>query len=141
MYEVFDEFEKATNRQEKISVLRNNYNYVLRCVLRATFHPNIKFVFSDIPKYKPDDAPIGLSYQNLHNVIEKIYLFELNNPRVSTNLTLDRKKILLMQILESLEAKEAKIFSEMLMKKLYVKGLTYKLVREALPELELPALP
>jgi hypothetical protein len=36
-------------------------------------------------------------------------------------------------MLEALEAKEADILSGMLMKKLPIKGLTYKIVQEAFP--------
>jgi hypothetical protein len=38
-------------------------------------------------------------------------------------------------MLESMEAREAKIFEQMLSKKLKVKGLTYGLVKEAFPEI------
>lgn len=140
LYEVFAEFEKAPNREEKIAVLRNNNSYALECVLRGTFHPNIRYVFDDIPNYSKSLAPAGLGYTGIHQELDRVYLFEENNPRVSPNLTLDRKRVILAQILESMEEKEAAIFSGMLMKKLPVKGLTYKLTQEAFPGL-LPDVP
>lgn len=140
LYEVFAEFENAPNREEKIAVLRNNNSYALECVLRGTFHPNIRYVFDDIPKYSKSLAPAGLGYTGIHQELDRVYLFEENNPRVAPNLSLDRKKVILAQILESMEEKEAAIFSGMLMKKLPVKGLTYKLTQEAFPGL-LPDVP
>ena len=50
LYEVFGEFETASNREEKINVLRSNRSYALDCVLRGTFHPGIKYVFNEIPQ-------------------------------------------------------------------------------------------
>lgn len=135
LYEVFEEFENAPNREAKIDILRSNKSYALECVLRGAFHPNIKYVFEEIPAYRSSDAPAGLGYSSIHQELDRVYLFEQNNPRVAPNLTLDRKKYLLIQMLEAMEAKEAAIYSGMLMKRLPVKGLTYKLVKEAFPEL------
>jgi hypothetical protein len=140
LYEVFEEFEKAPNREEKINILRTNKTYALECVLRGTFFPNIRYVFDEIPNYRRSDAPAGLSYTSIHQELDRVYLFEVNNPRVAPTLTLERKKVILAQMLESLEEKEAAVFSGMLMKRLPVEGLTYKLVQEAFPGL-LPDVP
>ena len=133
IYEVFDDFVNASSREAKIDILRRNSGYALDSVLRGAFHPYIKYVFNDIPQYKKSDAPPGLSYTTISQELSRVYLFEENNPRVAANLTLDRKKYLLIQMLEALESREAEILSGMLMKKLPVKGLTYKLVQEAFP--------
>ncbi len=133
IYEVFDDFVNASTREAKIDILRKNSGYALDAVLRGAFHPHIKYVFNDIPEYRKSDAPPGLSYTSIHQELSRVYLFEENNPKVASNLTLDRKKYLLVQMLESLESKEADVLSGMLMKKLPVKGLTYKLVQEAFP--------
>ena len=139
MYEIFEEFEKATTKNDKILVLRNNYNFTLYCTLRAAFHPNIKFVVTgQVPDYTPDNSPAGLAVNTMNMVVNKMYLFEVGNPKVSPNLTLDRKKQLLIQFLEGLEAKEAVILEQVLNKSLKVKGLTYPFLKETLPELELP---
>lgn len=135
LYEVFEEFEKAPDRQTKIDVLRRNKSYALECVLRGTFHPNIRYVFDEMPDYKKSNSPPGLGYTSIHQELDRVYLFEANHPKVAANLSLDRKKYLLIQMLEALENKEAEIFAGMLMKKLPVKGLTYKLVEEAFPGL------
>ena len=114
IYEVFDDFAKAPSREEKINILRSNSGYALDAVLRGTFHPYIKYVFENIPNYKKSDDPPGLSYTSIHQELGRVYLFEENNPKVASNLTLDRKKYLLIQMLESLEAREADILAGLL---------------------------
>ena len=135
LYEVFDEFEKAPNRQAKIDILRNNRTYALECFLRGSVHPQIKYVFDKIPNYNNSLSPPGLGYTHIHQELDRVYLNEQNNPRVAPTLTLQRKEYLLTQTLEAMEGREAAIFAGMLMKKLPVKGLTYKLVEEAFPGL------
>ena len=140
LYEVFDEFQAATNREAKIDTLRRNNSYALQCVLRGTFHPNIRYVIHEIPQYEKSDSPPGMGYSSIASELDRIYLLEQNHPRTSPNLTLDRKKVILAQMLEVLESKEADILAGMIMKKLPVKGLTYKLVQETFPGL-LPDVP
>jgi hypothetical protein len=135
IYEIFSEFEKANSRDEKISVLRNNSGWALKNVLKGTFDPNIKFIFEQVPYYKPSDSPPGLSYSSIHKELERAYLFEVDNPRVSPNLSYKRKEEILIQILEVLESKESEIFMNMLLKKQKVKGLNYAIVKEAFPDL------
>jgi hypothetical protein len=135
LYEVFEEFEKAPTRQEKIEVLRTNRSYALECVFRGTFTSEIKYVFDKIPEYKKSDVPAGLGYTGIHQELDRVYLFEKNNPRVSPDLTLQRKEYILIQMLEAMEGKESEIYAGMLMKRLPVKGLTYKLAAEAFPDI------
>lgn len=135
VYEIFDEFEKAPNRESKIAVLRNNNGWALKNILKGSFDPNIKFIFEEAPKYKPSDSPPGMGYSSIHKELDRVYLFEVNNPKTSPNLSLKRKEQILIQILEVLEAKEAEIFMNMLLKKQKVKGLTPAIVKEAFPDL------
>lgn len=135
VYEIFDEFEKATNKQDKINILRYNQNYALKSVLKGTFDPNVEFTVKKIPKYKPSLDPAGLSQSSLLQEMGRMYLFEKNNPRTSPNLTEQRKEQILIQMLETLEAKEAQVLESMLLKKPKVKGLTYNLVKEAFPDI------
>lgn len=135
IYEIFTEFENAENRDDKITVLRNNDGWALRNVLKGTFDPNIKFVIEQAPQYKRSDSPPGMSYSSIHKELDRVYLFEANNPRVSPNLSNKRRIEILIQILEVLEAKESEIFMNMLLKKQKVKGLTYAIVKEAFPDL------
>jgi hypothetical protein len=135
IYEVFDEFEKAKTTAEKVNVLKNNSSYALRNILEGTFSPNIQFSIKKIPDYKPSDAPAGLGYTSIHQELGRAYLFQENNPKVNPNLSMKRKEEILIQILESLEAKEAEVYANMLLKKQRVKGLTPSVVKQAFPDL------
>lgn len=140
LYEVFDEFQTATDRETKMDVLRRNNSYALQSVLRGTFHPNIRYVIDEVPKYRDSDSPAGMGYSSIASELDRIYLLEENHPRTSPNLTLERKKVIFTQMLEVLEAREAAILAGMIMKRLPVQGLTYKLVQETFPGL-LPDVP
>lgn len=135
IHEVFEELENATDRDAAKAILFYNMNPGLKGVLRGNFHPGIYFVFDDIPAYRENDAPLGLGDTSIHKEIFRGYIFERNNPRVDPNLTLERKRQILVQILESLEAKEAKIFADMLMKRIKVKHLTKELIEEVFPDM------
>lgn len=135
IHEVFEELEKAETKNDAKAVLFYNMTPGMRGVLRANFHPGIKFVIDQIPAYRENDAPLGLGDTSIHKEINRVYIFEQNNPRVDSNLTLERKKQVLVQILEGLEAKEAKIFADMLMKRIKVKHLTKKMVEEVFPDI------
>lgn len=135
IHEVFTEFEHAKTTKEKVEVLQKNDSYALKNVLEGTYSPNVKFCFKKIPDYKPSDAPIGLGYTSIHQELGRAYLFQENNPKVNPNLTHKRKEEILIQILESLEAKEAEVYANMLLKKQHVKGLTLSVVKQAFPDL------
>lgn len=135
LHEVFDELSKTESREDRVNVLKFNQSFALKSVLLGTFHPNVQFVIDEIPQYKKLDTPIGMGYSTIEQEIARAYLFEKNNPRVSPDLTMERRKHILTQILEALEPKEAEIYAGMLMKRLPVKGLTYDLVRDAFPDL------
>jgi hypothetical protein len=103
--------------------------------LKGTYDPNVKFTIDRVPLYKPSDAPIGLGYTNIHTELDRVYLFEVNNPRTSTNLSDKRKEQILIQMLEAMEKREAEVFMNMLLKKQKVKELNAEVVKEAFPNL------
>jgi hypothetical protein len=135
MYEIFDELEAAPNKESAKAILYYNMTPALRLVLRANYHPGIKFTIDKIPEYKENDSPVGLSETNIHKEIHRLYLFEEGNTRVSPNLSLERKKEILVQILEGLEAREAKVYADMIMKKLKLKHVNRSLIEEVVPGL------
>jgi hypothetical protein len=135
IYEVFEEYEKASTKEERVAVLRRNENFALKSVLKGTYDPNVKFTIDRVPLYKPSDAPIGLGYTNIHTELDRVYLFEVNNPRTSTNLSDKRKEHILIQMLEAMEKREAEVFMNMLLKKQKVKELNAEVVKEAFPNL------
>jgi len=134
MYEILEEVEQRESKDDRIAVLRCNANKTLKTLLQYTFDPNVRFDVT-VPEYKVSQAPVGLGYNSIHEELARVYLFQENHPRRPQNLTDKRKKEILTQMLEAMEAKEADIFASMILKKSKYKGLTYDVVKEAFPEL------
>lgn len=134
-YEIFDEIAAAPTKEEKQRILSDNGSIAMRQVMQAAFDPTIQFVFDKPPNYTPSDAPPGLGQTSIHMEITRAYLFQKGNTNVSPNLTQERKEILLIQILEALEAREAEVYMNMLLKDLKVPGLDYELARNTFPGL------
>ena len=135
IYEIFEEYEKVSTKEERIAVLRRNQNFALKSVLKGTYDPNVNFTINKVPLYKPSDAPIGLGYTTIHTELDRTYLFEVNHPRTATNLSDKRKEQILIQMLEAMEKREAEVIMNMLLKKQKVKGLNAEIVKEAFPDL------
>ena len=49
IYEVFDEFEKATTKQERMDIVGRNLSQTLVDVLKLTFHPDYKWKVKGLP--------------------------------------------------------------------------------------------
>ena len=136
LYEVFDEFEKATTKQERMAVIGNNLSQTLVDVLKMTFHPDFKWKVKELPEnYRmPTDVLPGLTYDSLNSQLRRLYIFQQGNP-TAESLTEKRRTELLYQILNSLEPREAEIIMGIFQKDQHVKGLDYKFVKEAFPQM------
>jgi hypothetical protein len=135
LYEVFDEFEEAKNKEQKLAVIEKNLSKTLVDVLTYTFHPDYQWLITEMPdSYKIPDTFPGISRCQLSTEIRKLYLFQKGNPSAE-QLTAEKRIQLLLQLLESIEPREAEVVIGMLSKDLGVKGLNYKFVKEAFPNL------
>jgi len=135
MYEIFDEFEMATSKKEKLAVIEKNLSKTLVQVIELTFHPNYEWLIDEMPnEYKIPDTLPGISRCQLSTEIRKLYLFKKGDP-TAEKLSEEKRKELLLQLIESLEPREAEVVIGILNKDLGVKGLTYKFVKEAFPQL------
>jgi hypothetical protein len=136
VYEIFDEFEEAKTKQEKLKVIEKNLSKILVEVLELTFHPNYQWHITEAPDNyieATNNLP-GLSPLQLSTQIRKLYLFKKGN-ETADKLTPEKMNQLLLQILESLEPREAEVVFGILRKDQGVKGLTYKFVKEAFPQM------
>jgi hypothetical protein len=135
MYEIFDEFESAKNKKEKKEVIEKNLSSVLVKVLEYTFHPGYQWKIKELPdNYKIPDTLPGISFANLSTELRKIYLFQEGHP-TAESLSKQRQNELLLQLLESLEFREAEVVMGIFRKDLGVKGLTYSFVKECFPQM------
>ena len=131
VYEVFDDFKSVKTKAERLDVLKKNDTFALRNVLAGAMHPSVAFTVTKIPDYKREPIPPGMSYSHMTEALDRVYLFVKGNPRVPEGLTEKRKTEILIQILESLEDKEAEVYANMILKDLKVPYLTPALVNEA----------
>jgi hypothetical protein len=135
MYEVFDEFEEAKTKKEKMDVIQKNLSPTLVKVLEYTFHPNYRWKVKDMPEeYKIPDTVPGISFGQLSTELRRIYLFQEGHPSAEA-LTDRKRKERLLQFLEGLEPREAEVVMGIMRKDLGVKGLTYKFVKECFPRM------
>ena len=132
--EIFEDFDKATTKQERLAVLRKNDHPMFRLFLQAAFHPNVVFDVN-VPKYRPAPEPAGLNYTYLDSEMTKIYRFVKDHPSRPEGLSDKKKTELLLVALESLHKDEATLLVKLIQKDLGVKHLTPKLVEEAFPGL------
>lgn len=137
MYEIFDEFEKASSKNAKMEVIGKNLSKTLVQVLELTYHPNYEWLITELPHnyiIPSENLLPGLSRAQLSTEIRKLYLFRKGDP-TAEKLTPKKRTELLIQILESLEPREAEVIIGIFNKDLGVKGLNYKFVKEAFPNL------
>ena len=135
MYEIFDEFEAAKSKKEKINVIEKNLSKSLYEVLYLTFHPDYQWKINQFPEeYRIPDTKPGISYCQLGTEIRKLYLFREGEP-TAEKLTDRKRKELLIQFLESLEPREAEVVMGIFKKDQGVKGLTYNFVKECFPDM------
>jgi hypothetical protein len=135
-HEIFADFSKLKTKDERINFLRRHDSITLRRIVKAAFHPGIKFFITHVPAaYKPNpNMRNGMHDRTLEQAMNKIYLFEISNPR-TPRLTYKKRESLLIESLETLAPDEAKIFLDLLFKTLDVRYLTASLVREVWPGL------
>lgn len=136
IYEIFDEFESVKTKKEKKEVIGKNLSRCLVDVLLFTYHPEYQWRVNDLPEnYRPSkNTKPGISPCHLSTEMRKFYLFLKGNP---TSDRLSERKIneLLIQLIESLEPREAEVVRGIFKKDQGVEGLDYNLVKEMFPQL------
>jgi hypothetical protein len=136
LYEVFDDFEQAKSKKDRMDVIQKNLSNTLVKVLEMAYHPNIQWKVKELPhNYRlPTDTLPGITYDSLDSQLRRMYMFSVGNP-TAEKLTPKRQEELLSQILDSIEPREAEIILGIFQKDLGVKGLDYKFVKDAFPNL------
>ena len=136
VHEILDEFEKAETPEAKKQVLVENNLFHFKEVLKYTFDPEIQFYTEDAfpADYERPDTFPGIRIAGIESEIRRVYLFIKGNPTADI-LTPEKRHVLLLQLLESFEPKEARIWFNMMHKDLKIEGLTKELVQETYPEL------
>jgi len=129
--EIIKEASELRTRQEKIDFLRQYDSSALRIVLQYALDSNIKFLLPEgEPPYKPNEYDESRYW--LYSEARKLYLFVEGG---NDNLKPNRREMLFVSFLESIDPEDAKLILSVKDKKLPVKGITPKLVNEAFGDL------
>jgi hypothetical protein len=136
IYEIFDDFELAENKKERMKVIGDNLSKTLVEVLELTFHPQYEWLIKEMPEnYSPAwDNKNGFARCQLSTELRKLYMFQKGNPTAEA-LTPKKQNELLILLLESLEPREAEVVMGIFRKDQGVPGLTYKFIKEAFPNM------
>jgi hypothetical protein len=134
--EILQDFAKENTKNGRIEILRKNDSPRFRTFLYYACNKDIKFDVK-IPEYRPAKEPAGLNLLYLQGEMSKMYRFIVDHPKRPAGLTPEKQSSLLLQVLESLHADEAEYLVRMLKKDLAVPYLTFKLIKEAYPNINI----
>ena len=128
--EVLTRVHNSPSVPEKVKILKSFETPGLLHILKYAFGPNLEFD-TGVPDYNPSIRPAGTDYASLQGEARRLYIFVKDYQKV----TPQRKRELLLQILESINVTEAKLLVQIINKNIKVDGLTPELVNTAFPGL------
>ena len=81
IYEVFDEFEEAKNKKERMDVIGRNLSPTLVKIFELAYHPQYQWKVKELPEnYKiPNDILPGITFDNLNSQLRRLYLFRVGD--------------------------------------------------------------
>lgn len=129
--EILENASKLKTKAEKINYLRSQQSPALLAIIKYALDPKVKFLLPEGPvPFKKTEAVEAQGM--LYSEARKIYLFiEGGHP----NLTKMKRETLFIQLLESVDPKDAALLVGVKDKKLPYPGLTKKFMDEAFPGL------
>ena len=136
VYEILEELDSCTTKQRKVDLINTKYNNhtPLQYVLRWNFDRSIKSLLPEgEPPYTKDDAPHGHEYQILHKGYRMFQYFFKGGK--GSMLQPMKRETMFVNLLETLHAEEAELLVLAKDRKLKYKGITKKLIQDALPGL------
>lgn len=133
--EILARVAKAKTKEQRLEILRGaKYQQALQTILQGAFHPDIEWALPEgNPPYRKDAGEYGVSPSVLEKEVRKLVYFTPRLGRLIQNP--GRREQVFIQMLESVHPSEAELLIQMKDKKIMCRGLTYKLVYEAFPNL------
>lgn len=132
VYEVFELFEKAKTRAEKIQVLRQNESWALKDIIKGSMDPKVDWL---LPKGEVPYTPCE-EHNHPSSLLKKHKDFKyVVRSKLAADMPAFKREKIFLGIVESIHPKDAELVCSMINKKTPVKGLTVKLVQEAFPGL------
>ena len=141
VYEVLEKAAKASTKEEKIEILKENNSISLRNILKGSMDESVIFLLPEgTPPYVPDDAPHGYTKSTLNQKTDVLSYFVKGGK--GEGLMQIKRERMFIELLESIHAEEAKLVILMKDKALinkdgtpYYSGITKELVKEVFPGL------
>lgn len=133
LFELFKEVEALSSRADKIKKLQE-IGQPAWYVLAYTFSPTAKWL---VPEGEPPYKPLaeGTDVEGrFYSELRRLYLFIEGDRDTQKNLKQVRREQLFIDLLESIDPKDAKLLIAMKDGKLPFKGITKKLTMEAFPQ-------
>lgn len=132
MYDILREISDLQTTPEKIAAMQSHrYSNAIRIVLQYAFEPNLKFLLPEgDPPYKPCEF-VDVEGRFIAE-LRKLYLFVEGG---NNNLSPLRRETLFIQLIESIDPKDAKLMLSIKDKKLPFKGITKKIAQQAFPDI------
>lgn len=132
--EIMNLVAEAKSEKEAVDILVRNRSGALEICLRANYDPSIEPIYTanTLPKYEPDDSPIGYSYSSLYREADRLpYFFKTNK------LILDEKRRnqKLRIILESISSQESLLLEKILTKSYINPNININIINTAFPNL------
>lgn len=129
--EILEKVSKLNTDEERIVMLRQNWNVPLETVIRGAFDPNIKWALPEgDPPYKPNDL---VDQQHVfYSECRKMYLFiEGGHPTLKPI----RRESLYVELLEKVDPQDAKLLLAIKDKKMPYPNITPELIKKGFPGL------
>lgn len=132
IFEIFDDLRAADGeRGEIVKIIKENKSKNLAILFMAAYgHPRNRLNREDLPEYREDDAPLGMTFTTLAKELSRLeYFFDPGKPIKKPSLIR-----MYVNICEGLHPKEAELFTDIITKELYVKGLTRETINAGFGE-------
>jgi hypothetical protein len=132
MYDILREISEIDNTADRAAAMQaHRYANAIKQVCEYTYNDNITWLLPEgIPPYRPCEF-VDVEGRFIAE-LRKLYLFvEGGNP----NLSKLRRESLFIQLIESIDPKDAKLILSMKEKKLPFKGITKKIAKQAFPDI------
>jgi hypothetical protein len=128
--EIFDEVRNCGTSEEVKKVLWSNQSPALKLLFQYVFRPESAFTITELPAFRPDPGPIGLSPSSLNYELGRFYVLQ-----DVKQIPLKKKQEILVRILQSIHPSEAVLVGQIIKKDLGIPLLTKELVQSLWPYL------
>lgn len=130
--EVVEKLKEAKTKNERVKLLKDNDCAALRGILRMNFDSSLILSLpKGVPPYRKLDVPNGFGQTTLKASASGWYVFV---KELSPNLRQTKRESIFIQLLESLDQREADILLKAKDRELDL-GVTKKVISEVFPDL------